>query len=145
VRKILGHGISAISSRRADRDRAARRPGPDCGGRNGTYAAGPIRSAELFDPSTGTFEPTGDLVAPLAQGYATLLADGRALLFGQDSSAEIYEPGTGTFSAAPDVPLNGEAVSLTDGRVVIAGGARFPSGADLQSRNAAHSRRSNAA
>ena len=92
------------------------------GGRNGSYAAPPMRSAELFDPSTGTFESTGDMVVARTQSYAMLLADGRAIVIGGGvSKAEVYDPATRQFSAVADVPADGPAFLLRDGRVLIAG------------------------
>ena len=76
------------------------------GGNDAQYR--PYASAELFDPKTGTFSPTGSMHDPRAWYTATLLADGRVLVAGGDSenwaydgpfnaSAEIYDPATGTF------------------------------------------------
>ena len=52
----------------------------------------------------GQFSPTGTMRGPHTQGRATLLADGRVLIFGSytDTGAivqpELYDPRTGTFS-----------------------------------------------
>jgi hypothetical protein len=66
---------------------------------------GSIANAELYDPSTGTFIATADLIAPQLDHRATLLNDGRVLITGgvlyrgvgfrtQESlsSAELYVP-----------------------------------------------------
>ena len=60
---------------------------------------GMLYAAELFDPATGVFDPTGSIVNARERGTATLLSDGRVLLTGGDDgvqayldSAELYAP-----------------------------------------------------
>jgi hypothetical protein len=68
----------------------------------GGYDSSYLSSAELYDPKTGTFSPTGSMMTARG-GYttATLLADGRVLIAGgwaapfldkPFSSAELYQP-----------------------------------------------------
>jgi hypothetical protein len=74
------------------------------------YANNPtfLASAELYDPTTGTFGSIGPMADMRAYHAATVLADGRVLLSAGAvdqgvttlASAEIYDPVTGTFSPA---------------------------------------------
>ena len=91
-------------------------------------------SAELYDPSSGSWTATGNMVAIRIGGlHGDAAADGRVLVVGGFrsggngvlASAELYDPGTGTWTAAPnmDTPLaNQTATLLPDGRVLVAGG-----------------------
>ncbi|TKR33274.1 hypothetical protein FCE95_02905 [Luteimonas gilva] len=97
-----------------------------------------LATAELFDPETNTFLPTGSMTAG-RDGNATItaLADGRVLLtggIGQDAdgqtialaSAEVYDPATGKFTRTANdmsgVRYFHAATLLADGRVLVAGG-----------------------
>jgi hypothetical protein len=58
-------------------------------------------SAELYDPSTGTFAATDDMIAP-PSGWpwaAALLGNGKVLIAGSGFGAQLYDPATGTFAA----------------------------------------------
>ena len=96
-------------------------------------------SAELFDPATGHFTPTGSLSVPRALHQATLLPDGRVLFSGGfgptapggpgPERAEIYDPATETFGPAGDLRsarFLHSAILLTDGRVLVVGGVASP-------------------
>jgi hypothetical protein len=102
----------------------------------GPDVAIPFGSAEIYDPSTGKFSPTGTMVAQRDMEAAVLLKDGRVFFVGgqnlnqtgdqpETPSGEIYDPATGLFSPVGPVVKernNPSAVVLNDGRVLILGG-----------------------
>jgi hypothetical protein len=106
-----------------------------CGGTSTGLVGGVLNSAELYNPATETFEPTGSMNDPRQGQTITLLKDGRVLVTGgarnigyraELSSAEIYDPQAGSFSptGSMSVPREGHtATLLNDGRVLIAGGS----------------------
>jgi hypothetical protein len=98
---------------------------------NGSYNA--LDTAELFDPTTNRFSPTGSLNVSRTGQTATRLADGRVLVaggaaeldWGMLASAEIYDPATGRFTSTGELGTareNQTATLLRDGRVLIVGG-----------------------
>lgn len=102
----------------------------------------PLRTAELYDPATGTFTETGKLVARRWMHSSTLLPDGRVLIVGgqredmqsQLTAVEVYDPATGTFTEAGDLPVPyalHSALLLPDGRVLLAGGHTPEGSSDL--------------
>ena len=103
------------------------------GGSNGSGPSFVILStAELYDPTTGTFSPTGSISTGHSIHTATLLSNGKVLVAGGRSSnevfssiTELYDPTTGTFSPTGSMSLgrNGHtATLLSDNKVLIAGG-----------------------
>jgi hypothetical protein len=96
------------------------------GGTTQTDVNAPLATAELFDPTTGTFSATGSMATPRWLHSMTTLADGRVLVTGGDNvdTAEIYDSATGSFTPAGSWPVNMDLnipVLLSDGRVVLIG------------------------
>jgi len=89
-----------------------------------------INTAEIFDPVSETFSIVSPGPAVRRDRHASVtLLDGRVLLLGGFASraSATFNTGTGTFASLPDLPaVHGfglTATRLSDGRVVVAGGA----------------------
>jgi hypothetical protein len=123
---------------------AAAAPLPDgqvliAGGTNGSI----LQSAELFDPATDTFTPSGDLQTAREGAVAAPLPDGQVLIAGGHGtssylrSAELFSPASDTFTALPasgatelqTAREDAVAAPLPDGDVLIAGGS--PDGSSI--------------
>ncbi|MGH7348072.1 MAG: Kelch repeat-containing protein, partial [Candidatus Rokuibacteriota bacterium] len=96
-----------------------------------------IATAELYDPGSGLWKPTGAMRAPRAGHTATLLASGQVLVAGADDTgtgAELYDPATSNWTptGAMRVPRarldkqpvpNHTATLLASGQVLVTGGS----------------------
>ena len=93
-------------------------------------------SAELYDPTTRTWSPTGQLNTRRSHHTATLLRNGKVLVagglggFNNDNlhDSELYDPATGTWSVTGSMVYARYAHSATqlrDGKVLVAGGSLF--------------------
>lgn len=104
--------------------------GVDCTPSSCTNVAG----AELYDPSTGTWTPTGNMVVAMGgQEGATLLPNGQVLVVGgccdatgnSFANAELYDPNSGQWhpTASMHYPRSGApATLLPNGKVLVAAG-----------------------
>jgi len=89
------------------------------------------KSAELYDPATEKFQPTGEMSIGRVGLVAVLLRSGKVLIAGgwvghvTTDSAELYDPATGKFTLLPHMTTRRARPSITllnDGNVLLAGG-----------------------
>ena len=88
--------------------------------------------AEVYDPGSKTWTPTGSMSEARKDMASALLPDGRVLVAGGVGdhkeglkSAEVWDPETGTWSLSSKMSVGRErpeAVVLQDGRVMVIGG-----------------------
>jgi hypothetical protein len=111
-----------------------------------------LGSTEIFDPATGTFAPGPTMAEPRAWHSSTTLTNGQVLIAGGlallplvnvptvSATAYRFNPASGSFGL-PATLAGGRflhsAVPLSDGKVLLVGGASIDLGAYLLSQNIA--------
>ncbi len=98
---------------------------------NGPNFTNYLAEAELYDPSTGTWSPTGSMNVARNFHSTTLLSNGQALVAGGINntgvlaSAELYDPSSGTWTLTGSMNVGRAdypATLLPSGQVLVAGG-----------------------
>jgi len=97
-----------------------------------------LANAELFDPVSASFLPTGSMAIPRRDHTATLLNDGTVLVAAGGNtnmeppdpltSAEIFNANTGTFSETGSLlsaRVNHTATLLKNGTILVTGGEEY--------------------
>jgi len=109
---------------------------------NGNCAS--LKSAEIYDPVSGTFSSAGNMTIDRYGHMMTLMSSGQVLIAGGEmcssatscsalSAAELYDPVAGTFTATGNLNaarFNASAVALNSGLVLIVGG-NYPAAGEL--------------
>jgi len=108
-----------------------------------------LASAELFDPASGIWTPTGSLITPRAHYTLTMLPNGKLLAAGGVdmfstsgtggagmllSSAELFDPLTGIWTVTGSMSTFREyhaATLLPIGKVLVAGNASYSPSSEL--------------
>jgi hypothetical protein len=101
------------------------------GGSTGCDSPCYTASAELYDPETGEFAPTGKMTVPRAEARTAVLRTGEILLVGGAAlsdgnslvTAELYYPATGTFTSIGATHLSDatQIMVLNDGKALVVG------------------------
>ncbi len=98
----------------------------------GDNDSAPIETAEVYDPASNAWIPTGPLASGRMDHTATLLPDGRVAVVGGldccDSigSIELWDPATGVFTSGGTLAIgriNHEVEVAADGALLVRGGS----------------------
>jgi hypothetical protein len=86
-----------------------------------------LKSSELYNPVSRTFVATGTMLTTSAGHTATLLTNGKVIVFGGGNTAvQIFDPAPKTWSSVGTLATSRSshtATRLPDGRVLVVGGA----------------------
>lgn len=107
-----------------------------CGGYTSLLRQGATRSCEVYDPTTHAWTATADMAVARVGHTATLLANGKVLVYGGSqtnagakvvANAEVYDPATGqwtpTSTASQPAARRFHAAALgSDNKVYVCGG-----------------------
>jgi hypothetical protein len=97
----------------------------------GQYLNASLQTADLYNVSSGSFTPTGQLNVPRQSANAVTLSDGSFLVSGGisvntiENTAEYYDPASSTFKSVGDMTsarFGHTATLLNNGQVLLAGG-----------------------
>jgi hypothetical protein len=94
-----------------------------------------VDTTEIYDPATGVWTTTGDLITGRSDAGATVLPSGQVLIAGGNlgtASAELYDPASGTWTATGSLNTargSFAMTSLPSGMVLAAGGYLSGTGA----------------
>jgi hypothetical protein len=101
------------------------------GGRAYSDEAEFLATAEVYDPASGTWAPTGSMTVPVSGRILTLLPTGKVLATGGAdahgflATADVYDPATGTWAPTGSMssPRDGHTTTLLpSGKVLVTGG-----------------------
>jgi len=102
------------------------------GGFQDARPSSPLATAELYDPATGHWTPTGSMQGPRGNHSSTLLPNGKVLIaggvddtFNSVATAECFDPTHGVFAAIASMPSKRDSHAVTllpDGTLMLIGG-----------------------